>query len=168
MAKYWAISEVLQDTEYSIQNVICTNWLDAYFLNSPNGVRIYDGHYNAAGTYRFMPRGTYEDNEAILAYLKNETNYPIAFEYKPQNDGFEAVHSIIAAGCSELGILITNIYREGYNMVYCLKTPSAYAYFKLAFNGKGIITTLMPYSSLGNEDKELQQLLEIISHLWQR
>ena len=70
--------------------------------------------------------------------------------------------------CSELGILITNIYREGYNMVYCLKTPSAYAYFKLAFNGKGIITTLMPYSSLGNEDKELQQLLEIISHLWQR
>ncbi len=168
MAKYWAISEVLQDTEYSIQNVICTNWLDAYFLNSPNGVRIYDGHYNAAGTYRFMPRGTYEDNEAILTYLKNETNYPIAFEYKPQNNGFEAVHSIIVAGCSELGILITNIYREGYNMVYCLKTPSAYAYFKLSFNGRGIITTLMPYSSLGNDDKELQQLLEIISHLWQR
>jgi len=167
-AKYWAISDALQDTEYSIQNIVCTNWLDAYFLNSPNSVRIYDGHYNAAGTYRFMPRGTYEDNETILGYLKDESNYPIAFEYKPENDGFEAAHSIITAGCRELGILITNIYREGYNMVYCLKTPSAYAYFKLAFNGRGIITTLMPYSSLGNEDKELQQLLEIISHLWQR
>jgi len=167
-AKYWAISEALQDTEYSIHNVVCTNWLDAYFLDSPNGTRIYDGHYNAAGTYRFMPRGTYDDNEAILAYLKDESNYPIAFEYKPENDGFEAVHSIITAGCREHGILITNIYREGYNMVYCLKTPSAYAYLKMAFNGNGVITTLMPYSSLGNEDKELQQLLEIISHLWQR
>ena len=167
-AKYWAISETLQDTEYFIQNVVCTNWLDTYFLDSPNGTRIYDGHYNAAGTYRFMPRGTYDDNETILAYLKDESNYPISFEYKPENDGFEAVHSIITAGCREHGILITNIYREGYNMVYCLKTPSAYAYFKLAFNGRGIITTLMPYSSLGNEDKELQQLLEIISHLWQR
>ena len=168
MAKYWAISEALQDTEYSIQNIVCTNWLDAYFLNSPNGIRIYDGHYNAAGTYRFMPRGTYEDNETILGYLKDESNYPIAFEYKPENDGFEAAHSIITAGCRELGILITNIYREGYNMVYCLKTPHAYAYIKMAFNGRGIITTLMPYSYLGNEDTELQQLLEIISHLWQR
>ena len=167
-AKYWAISEALQDTEYSIQNIVCTNWLDAYFLSSPNGTRIYDGHYNAAGTYRFMPRGTYDDNETILAYLKDESNYPISYEYKPENDGFEAAHSIITAGCKEHGILITNIYREGYNMVYCLKTPFAYAYLKLAFNGRGIITTLMPYSSLGNEDKELQQLLEIISHLWQR
>lgn len=167
-AKYWAISEVLQDTEYSINTIICSNYLDAYVLDSPNGTRIIDGHYNAAGTFKFIPRGTYEDNEVILQYLSDESNYPIAFEYKPQNDGFDAVHAIIVAGCRELGILITNIYREGYNMVYCLKTPSAYAYFKLAFNGRGIITTLMPYSTLGVEDNELQQLLEIISHLWQR
>lgn len=168
MAKYWAISEVLQDTEYSIQNVVCYKWMDSYLLASPNGVRIYDGFYNAGGTYKFIPKGAYNDNEDILSYLNNETNYPISFEYKPQNDGFEAIHSIIVAGCSEFGILITNIYREGYSIIYCLKTPSAYAYIKLFFKERGIITTLMPYSSLGSEDKELQQLLEIISHLWQR
>ena len=167
-AKYWAIYEALQDTEYSIQNVVCSNWLDAYFLSSPNGTRVYDGHYKAAGTYQFIPRGIYDDNEVILAYLKDESNYPIAFEYMPENDGFEAAHSLITAGCKEHGIKITNIYREGYSMVYCLKTSFAYAYMKFAFNGRGIITTLMPYSTLGNEDKELQQLLEIISHLWQR
>ena len=167
-AKYWAIFESLQDTEYSIDNVLCFNYQDSYYLDSPNGRRIYDGHYNTSGTYKFLPRENYNDNETIMSYLNNETNYPINFEYKPQNEGFEAVHSIISAGCREFGILITNIYREGYNIVYCLKTPSAYAYFKLAFNGRGIITTLMPYSSLGNEDKELKQLLEIISHLWQQ
>lgn len=167
-AKYWAIAEALQDTEYSIENVICSNYLDAYVLSSPNGSRIYDGHYNAAGTYKFLSRGNYADNDAIMPYLNNEANYPIAFEYKPQNEGFDAVHSIIVAGCRELGILITNIYRENYSMVYCLKTPVAYAYFKLVFNGRGIITTLMPYSSLGADDKELEQLLEIITHLWQR
>ena len=167
-AKYWAIYEALQDTEYSIQNVVCSNWLDAYFLSSPNGTRVYDGHYKAAGTYQFIPRGIYDDNEVILAYLKDESNYPIAFEYMPENDGFEAAHSLITAGCKEHGIKITNIYREGYSMVYCLKTSFAYAYMKFAFNGRGIITTLMPYSTLGNEDKKLQQLLEIISHLWQR
>ena len=167
-AKYWAIYEALQETEYTISNIICSNYMDTYILNGPNGFRIYNGHYNAAGTYKFLPKEVYDDNKAILGYLNDETNYPILFEYNPLNDGFEAVHSIIKAGCAELKILITNIYRESYSLTYCLKTPWAYAYIKLAFNGKGIITTLTPYSSIGADDQELDKLLEIISHLWQR
>ena len=167
-AKYWAIYEALQDTEYSISNVLSSNYLDAYVLISPNGSRTYNGHYSAAGTYKFLPKEPYEDNETVLKYLSDESNYSITFEYKPQNDGFDAVHAIIKAGCLEHGILITNVYREAYSLTYCLKTPKAYAYIKLAFNGKGIITTLTPYSSIGEDDKELTKLLEIISHLWQR
>ena len=52
-------------------------------------------------------------------------------------------------------------------MVYCLKTTSSYAYLKLTFNKRGIITTLMPFSTLGKEDTAVSSLLEIISHLWQ-
>ena len=167
-AKYWAVLEALQDTEYSIDNVVCSIYMDSYVISSPNGVRIYNGYYNAAGTYKFMPKESYEDNLTILMYLNDETNYPISFEYKPLNDGFDAVHSIITAGCKELKILITNIYKEEYSLTYCLKTPRAYAYIKLSFNGKRIITTLAPYSSIGDDDMELNNLLEIISHLWQR
>ena len=167
-AKYWAIHEALQDTEYSINSVVCSNYLDTYTLSSPNGLRTYNGHHNKAGTYKFIPKGVYEDNETILKYMNDESTYPVSFEYKPQNNGFEAVHSIISAGCAELGILITNIYKESYSLTYCLKTPNAYAYIKLSFNGKGIITTLAPYSSIGTDDQELSKLLEIISHLWQR
>jgi superfamily I DNA/RNA helicase len=167
-AKYWAILEALQDTEYSIDNIVCSNYMDTYIISSPNGIRTYNGYYNSAGTYKFIPKESYDDNLTILKYLNDETNYPISFEYKPLTDGFEAVHSIITAGCKELKILITNIYKEQYSLTYCLKTPRAYAYIKLSFNGQGIITTLAPYSSIGADDQELNYLLEIISHLWQR
>lgn len=166
-AKYWAISEAIENTEYEIEKVICTNYLDSYVLNSPLGKKIYDGHYKASGTYHFTPREQYQDHEVIMPYLNDESNYSIQFEYKPQNDGFEAAHSIITAACKDLGILNTNIYKEGYNMVYCLKTVSSYAYIKLTFNKAGVITTLMPFSTAGKDDTALVSLLEIVSHLWQ-
>ena len=167
-AKYWAIREALQESEYAIENVVCSSYLDTYTLNSPNGCRIYDGHYKASGTYLFTPRESYQDNEVILPYLNDESNYPIQFEYEPMNEGFVAAHSIISASCKDLGILNTNIFKEGWNMVYCLKTATSYAYIKLTFNGRRIITTLMPFSTQGKEDTALISLLEIISHLWQR
>ena len=167
-AKYWAISEAIEESEYNIENVISSNYLDSYTLSSPVGIRIYDGHYKASGAFHFTPREpNYPDNDVIMPYLNDESNYPIQFEYKPQNDGFSAAHDLITAGCKELEILNTNIYKEGYNMVYCLKTTSSYAYLKLTFNKRGIITTLMPFSTLGKEDTAVSSLLEIISHLWQ-
>lgn len=168
-AKYWAICEAIEESEYIIANVISTNYLDTYVLSSPVGTRIYDGHYKASGAFHFTPReSNYPDNDVIIPYLSSESSYPIQFEYKPQNDGFEAAHTLITAGCKELEILNTNIFKEGYNIVYCLKTTSSYAYLKLTFNKRGIITTLMPFSTLGKEDTALSSLLEIISHLWQR
>lgn len=166
-AKYWAIYEALQNTEYEIENIICTNYLDSYVLNSPLGTKIYDGHYKASGVYHFTPREQYQDHEVIMPYLNDESNYSIQFEYKPQNEGFEAAHCIITAACKDLGILNTNIFKEGYNMVYCLKTVSSYAYMKLTFNKAGVITTLMPFSTGGKDDTALVSLLEIVSHLWQ-
>lgn len=167
-AKYWAISAALQDTEYFISDVISSNYNDAYVIMGPDGERIYDGHYKGTGMFTFVPRGTYPDNDILMAYVNDESSYPISFEYKPQNDGFESADSLIKAGCSELGILNTNVFREGYNMVYCLKTRNSYAYIKLTFNGRNIITTLQPFSTLGSEDEDVNKLLDIMNSLWQK
>ncbi len=167
-AKYWAISAALQDTEYSISNVISSNYNDAYFIVGPDGERIYDGHYKGTGMFTFVPRGTYPDNDILMAYVTDESTYPISFEYKPQNDGFESADALIKAACSELEILNTNIFKEGYNMVYCLKTKSSYAYIKLTFNRNNIITTLQPFSTMGADDEAVVKLLDILNSLWQK
>ena len=167
-AKYWSIHENLQDSEFSISNVVSSNYLDAYYITTPNGIEIYNGNYNASGQYSFHPRGICQNAEKLMKHFDDESNYSIQFEYQPDNYGFEAIHSLILAECQELGIGITNIYSEAYAYVYCFKTPKSYAYIKVVYNGKGIITTIMPYSTMGTDDESINKLLESLHHLWQR
>ena len=167
-AKYWSIYENLQDTEFAINKVTCSNFLDTYYINTPNGEEIYDGSYNSSGQYNFRTRGKCANADKLLKLFADESNYGIKFEYQPQNYGFEAVHTLILAECQELGIAITNVFSEQYAYVYCFKTPLSYAFIKVFYNGKGIITSIMPSSTLGEEDEILNKLLETLHHLWQR
>ena len=167
-AKYWSVYENLQDTEFAINKVTSSNYLDTYYINTPNGEEIYDGSYNSSGQYNFRTRGKCANADKLLKLFADESNYGIKFEYQPQNYGFEAVHTLILAECQELGIAITNVFSEQYAYVYCFKTPLSYASIKVFYNGKGIITSIMPSSTLGAEDEILNKLLETMHHLWQR
>ena len=102
-----------------------------------------------------------------MCYLTDESNYKVEFEYQPDNFGFEAIHKLIQAACQELGICNTNIYEEQYTLIYCFKTPCSYAYIKVMYNGRKVVTTIMPYSTLGENDDKLNSLLETLQHLWQ-
>ena len=166
-AKYWAIYSNLQDTEYSINNIICSAYLDTYYIETPNGIEIYDGHYTKGGQYHFVPRGICVNAEYVLPYLENESAYHIAFEYNPMTDGFAAIHQLIQTECRELAICNTNIYPESYALVYCFKTMKSRAYIKFQYNSRKIITTIAPFSTLGENDENILNLLESIKHIWQ-
>lgn len=167
-AKYWSVTVNIQDTEYSIVNVISSQYLDAYCINTPDGIETYDGHFNGSGQFTFLPRGNCKNAASIMPYLNNESNYNICFNYLPQNHGFEAVHEIIQAKCQELGICNTNIFEESYACVYCFRSAYAYSYIKLFYNGKKIITSVLPSSTLGDDDIQLKSILETLQNLWQR
>ena len=167
-AKYWSVFNGLQDTEFSIANIISSQYLDTYYINTPNGVEIYNGYYNKSGQFRFTPQGNCVNAEQVMCYLENESSYKIKFEYNPMNDGFESVHQLIQAECQELNICNTNIYAGNFMWVYCFKTPSSYAYLQIIYNGKKLITSIAPFSTLGEGDETLKSLLESLKHLWQR
>lgn len=167
-AKYWSINDHLQDTEFSISNVVCYQYMDVYSIDTPNGIEIYKGTYKQTGQYSFAPQGNCINADQLMCFLTDETNYKINFDYQPQNQGFDAVHGIITAACNDQGVCITNIYNESYALVYCLKTPCSYAYIKLAYNARHIITTAQPFSTLEAEDEKLNAILESLKHLWQR
>ena len=167
-AKYWSINDHLQDTEFSISNVISLPYRDDYYVSTPNGIEIYIGYYKQTGQYNFVPQGNCINADQLMCCLTDESNYKIKFDYQPQNQGFDAVHGIITAACNDLGVCITNIYNESYALVYCLKTPCSYGYIKLAYNARHIITTAQPFSTLEAEDEKLNAILESLKHLWQR
>ena len=167
-AKYWSITANMQDTEYSVVNVISSQYLDAYCINTPDGVETYDGRFNGSGQFTFHPRGNCKNAASIMPYLNDESNYNINFEYQPQSHGFEAVHEIIQAKCQELGICNTNIFEESYACVYCFRSTDAYSYIKLFYNGKKIITSVSPSSTMGDEDTQLKSIIETLQDLWQQ
>lgn len=167
-AKYWSVYNNLQDTEFSISNIVSAQYQDQYYINTPEGIEIYVGWYKESGQYEFMPKGNCQNAEQLMCYLTDESNYKIKFEYQADDFGFEAIHKIIQASCQELGICNTNIYSEQYSMIYCFRTQSSYAYIKVIYNGKNIITQIMPYSTLGENDDKLKSLLETLQHLWQK
>lgn len=167
-AKYWAVFNNLQDTEFSIHNIVSSQYLDAYYINTPNGIEIYNGYYNKGGQYRFTPMGSCINAEQVMCFLEDESLYKIKFDYNPMNDGFDAVHQLILAECQELKVCNTNIYSENYTMVYCLKTSTSHAYLKLSYNGHKIITAIAPFSTAGDNDTQLKTIIESLKHLWQR
>lgn len=166
-AKYWSVYNNLQETEFSIANVVSLQYQDVYYINTPNGIEVYGGYYKKSGQYTFTPQGNCINAEQVMCYLEDESNYKIKFEYNPMNDGFEAVHQLIQAECQEQSICNTNIYSESFALVYCFKTSCSYAYIKLSYNGRKIITGIAPFSTLGDGDEKLKTILESLKHLWQ-
>lgn len=167
-AKYWAIFNNLQDTEFAIHNIISSQYLDTYYINTPNGIEIYNGYYNKGGQYRFTPTGNCVNAEQVMCYLEDESSYRIKFDYNPTNDGFDAVHQLIQAECQELNVCNTNIYSENYALIYCLKTSTSHAYLKISYNGHKIITAIAPFSTAGDNDTQLKTIIESLKHIWQR
>ena len=167
-AKYWSVYNNLQDTEFSISNIVSAQYQDQYYINTPEGIEIYVGWYKESGQYDFKPKGNCQNADQLMCYLTDESNYKIKFEYQADDFGFDAIHKIIQASCLELGICNTNIYSEQYSMIYCFRTQCSYAYIKIMYNGKKTITQIMPYSTLGENDDKLKSLLETLQHLWQK
>lgn len=167
-AKYWAVYNNLQDTEFSIHNIISLQYLDAYYISTPNGIEIYNGYYNKGGQYRFTSMGSCINAEQVMCYLEDESSYKIKFDYDPMNDGFDAVHQLIQAECQDMKICNTNIYAENYALVYCLKTTTSHAYLKISYNGRKIITAIAPFSTAGDNDTHLKTIINSLRHLWQR
>lgn len=167
-AKYWSVYNNLQDTEFSISNIVSAQYQDQYYINTPEGIEIYVGWYKESGQYDFKPKGNCQNADQLMCYLTAESNYKIKFEYQADDFGFDAIHKIIQASCLELGICNTNIYSEQYSMIYCFRTQCSYAYIKIMYNGKKTITQIMPYSTLGENDYKLKSLLETLQHLWQK
>lgn len=167
-AKYWSVNNQLQDTEFNIYNVISLQYLDTYFIQTPNGIEIYNGSYNANGQYTFRPRGECKNADRLLKVFENESDYKFDIKFAPNGQTLTCLHELIMASCSNLKISNTNIYTENYAIVYCFKTFKSYAYIKISYNGRGLITNIMPFSSQGEDDENFNNLLSNIRKLWQQ
>ncbi len=165
-AKYWSVVEHLQNTEFSISKIVCSQYLDTYYIKTPSGEEIYNGYYKKTGMYSFTPKKNgYANAAEIMCYLTDESNYKIKINYEPEEGDPQKAYETIKESCSENNILITNIFHEDGAIVYCLKTQVSYAYIQLKFNNSNMLTWISPFSTLASSDENINLIAAKLKEL---
>jgi len=91
--------------------------------------------------------------------LLDDSFIPDSVDYSPANDSARLLHDHITSMAKELGICITNICQEPWKDKYYFKTDAA-SNISFLYNSKGIYSTAIPQSIMGDEDLKLKELCE--------
>ena len=168
-AKYHCIVNNMNETPYSVSNVLSKPYLEIYHIQTPMGTDRFDIHYKAGGIFQpAKPQSINMHTQLILLMLNDERQIPFVFNYTPSDEIHEKLYHLIRSACDGLSIQITNVveHLEDYSTVYYMRTSGTFSYIKVYINNKGFITYARPMSMLGSNDNELYALInEINNHL---
>lgn len=84
---------------------------------------------------------------------------PDSVDYTPANDAARLLHDHVTSVAKELGVSITNICQEQWNVKYYFKTD-AVSNISFWYNSKGLYTKAIPQSTKGDEDVKLNELCD--------
>ena len=168
-AKYHCIEENLNGTPFHIHNVASKQYHEEYTIQTPAGMDRFQIHYNAAGIFnQAKALASNEYTEQVLLLLNDERLIRTKCEYKPSNENYEQLYSLICSACDTLSIQIMNVteHPADFSFNFYLRTSGTYSYIKLYINAKGFVTYAKPMSLIGNEDHELAALINVINNLF--
>lgn len=156
-AKYAAIEKGFEQTPYSIIKVESRPYLEMYHINTPNGNVRIDGRYDRSGFVSF--NGT--ANPELIKILNDNSKFEFNLNYEPSRYNFKLMYNKIQSAAIDLGLTIANISEQitNYKIIYNLLSDISIIKLEFFFDSNGMFTYAAPFSSLGKEDKKLQELL---------
>ena len=164
-AKYHCIIKNLESSAYGISSVQSRPYLEIYNIQTPDGVDRYDLYYKTGSI--FQPAKATTPNQhtsAINELLNDERGLSYKFNYTPSDELYRKLYDLIRSACDTLDVQLTNVveHKEDYSVVYYMRTSGAYSYIKIYVNANGFVTYAQPMSLKGEEDGELNAIIEII------
>lgn len=154
--KYWSVSKAMEGTSYSIASVICKPWRDIYTVKTPDGTSRVDLLYNKSGIFTKISA----DSSVMPFFIAENNDTEYSFDYIPESTPLKNLYRHMLSLCNELGITLTNVTENPYQVVYHLKTTADYASVTFFYDKNGFITHAAPLSLIGDSDKKLQRLTE--------
>lgn len=90
--------------------------------------------------------------------------YPVRVEYTPSTEVLQALYQQMQSACAEVGAAIVQIKEmlSQYCVFYGLKTDADFAYIQFFVTENGALSTAIPMSADGPEDKKLVQIIHFI------
>ena len=160
-AKFKSVQKALEQIDCSISFVQPLQYMDRYFIHTPQSEVVYDCRYNGAGVFTsFKPTNPNMYDERIIDALKSNEEACYDIIYQPKYEFLDLLHRRFSSICDELGIQITNIVNEEYAVNYHLITSGLFSYIKFYYDKSGFIKNVMPFSDKGREDDLMNKLIE--------
>ena len=165
--KYWEIKELLEATNYSINNVESREYLERYTVsNNLKEEFVLEASHKGSGHFvnQFEvvnKRGIEEEQELEGIFNENYTTN-LGLDYKPSAEFLESLYFVMRECCQEFDISITNIDEQvgKYFVQYFLVTNSISASIQFYFKNNGSFSTAMPKTFNCENDQKLQSLIE--------
>ena len=162
--KYCEVLLALEKTEYRIIAVQSLQYMERYSIASASGiVHRVDFGYNGRGIFR-QPSTTHEALRSLLDTAEQDTLVYPPLEYEPSDNTMQYLFHLMIDACDTAEVEILKVIEdlEHYNVVYCLKTSSKYAWIVFNINNRGFITYASPYTENAS-DAKLQTLINTLS-----
>lgn len=166
-AKWMCINANMAQTIYSINKVVSKPYQEMYYIMTPDGVVRYDIRYKKGGL--FFPAVSQKNDihtEIIKNLLDNERDMPLLFNYRPSDELYFRLYSLIRSACDSLDIQMLNVveHKEDYNVMYYFRTSNSVSYIKIYIDSLGYVSYAKPMSVKGEEDNEFSLLVEEIKN----
>lgn len=168
--KYWEISEKLRGTQYRIENVESLGgFQERYTISDAEKKFQLDGFHKGSGHFidPFKVISAIDAKEKLE--IENIVNRPFITQfplnYTPRHENLEELYSVMQSGCESLGISITNIIENKFDVTYYLITDNPFAAIKFCFDQNYKLSTAMPRTLKKAEDAKLIQLTQnLLNH----
>lgn len=164
-AKYHCICHNMEGTPYSVVQVERRQYVERYFIQTPDGTDCYELFYNASGI--FQPAKALKPNAhtpQVEDMLNDERAIACINDYLPTSDMHHRLHALIQSACDTLSIPILRAveHPEDYSVVHYFRTSNTFSMLKTYINAGGFVTYARPQSLLGAKDQELGALIYLI------
>ena len=162
--KCQGVIEALSGTPYTLKNVISYNYMERYVFDHLGQEITLDCWYDNGGAFKHLQQnGDGSPRDILCEIFNNAFHIPEkTFEFKDENKG--SLYQRVNAAAIEAGMRITNVIdnTEKHFMQFFFICPDSFSTIKFFFS-KGRLSKAMPQSSIGNNDKRLSDLIEILS-----
>lgn len=165
--KYWDVLELIEDTNYSIKNVLSKDYLERYTVEKNAEITVLEGYHNGNGFFDKPFKIVTGTDQNLLEIFNQPVKINYKLNYKPSTINFEELFSYIQSICLEYNIYISNVVEsiENNYINYYFISDNFYSNIQFYFNKEGNLTKALPKTNDIEKDIKFSNLLTKLKEL---
>lgn len=163
--KYEEIRNKLRHTGFVWTGSESFPYRERFHFQLRNGTEVLmDASYDKNGIFKKFAETGCEEQKELVRLLNTPYIYPVHVKYEPSTKVLDSLFQQMQTACVEADAVIVQIKEmlSQYFVFYGLKTDADFAYIQFFVTENGALSTAIPMSADGPEDKKLVQIIHFM------